>query len=136
MKTFKVFRHSVNGFEAVKVGFSWPALFLGVIWMIIKKLYGLAGLWFTIIVILALVDSAISDFVKNTTQRTLAILIVVVDRLLWLMIWLLPAFMGNKWREANLKKRGYEFVTTVSAETPEAAIASVSKIEQKEITNS
>lgn len=34
-----------------------------------------------------------------------------------------PAFKGNRWREENLAKRGYEYVGTVEAETADAAVA-------------
>ena len=48
MKTFNVFSHPVQGFEAVKVGFSWPAFLFGSLWMLDKGLWRLSGLWFAI----------------------------------------------------------------------------------------
>jgi len=45
MRTFNVYKHPTQGFEAVKVGFSSPAFFFGIIWMMVKKLWGFAGLW-------------------------------------------------------------------------------------------
>jgi Mycobacterial 4 TMS phage holin, superfamily IV len=36
MKQFRVFRHPVRGFEAVKVGVSWPAGFFSVFWMLTR----------------------------------------------------------------------------------------------------
>ena len=39
MKTFKVYEHEIYGYEAVKQGFSWPALFFGFIWALVKKLW-------------------------------------------------------------------------------------------------
>lgn len=44
------------------------------------------------------------------------------------LLWLVPAFEGNRWREENLLKRGYEQLTTVQVETPDAAIAQGSQV--------
>lgn len=37
MKTFNVYKHPTNGFKMIKVGFSWLALFFGLLWMLFKK---------------------------------------------------------------------------------------------------
>lgn len=50
-----------------------------------------------------------------------------IFRLVATALWLIPAFKGNKWREENVSKRGYEQLSTVQAETPEAAVAQMSK---------
>ena len=36
MKVFTVYKHEANGYEAVKVGFSWPALIFHFWWMLSK----------------------------------------------------------------------------------------------------
>ncbi len=46
MRSFNVYRHPAEGYEAVKTGFSWPALLLGIIWMLAKKLWTFAAIWF------------------------------------------------------------------------------------------
>jgi hypothetical protein len=46
MKTFHIYAHPVEGLEAVKIGFSWPACLFGSLWMLEKELWGLAALWF------------------------------------------------------------------------------------------
>jgi len=46
MKVFKVYKHPVSGYEAVKVGFSWPGFFWIVTWLLWKRLWGIAGVWF------------------------------------------------------------------------------------------
>jgi len=38
LKTFVVYRHSIKGYEAVKVGFAWPALVVRPICMLAKRL--------------------------------------------------------------------------------------------------
>ncbi len=114
MKTFRVYKHPTQGFEAVKVGFSWPAFFFDMIWMLVKKLWGFAGIWFCIYVAYAIVDSVIEG------PFGIFVLLVVT-----LAIWLIPGFKGNEWRESNLSSRGYEHVETVSANNPDAAIAQI-----------
>ena len=117
MKVYKVYKHPSLGAEAVKVGFSWPAAFLIVIWMLAKKLWTLAGLWVLAYIILAIVqDSALKS------HSTGAILIILAGHL---ALGLIPAFKGNEWRIKNLTKRGYEFLDSVQAETPNAAMAQV-----------
>ncbi|WP_181919263.1 DUF2628 domain-containing protein [Alkalilimnicola ehrlichii] len=43
MKTFNMFHHPHHGHKAVKVGFSWPGFFFGIIWAAIKGLWWLVG---------------------------------------------------------------------------------------------
>jgi len=39
VKTFNIYHHPIHGYEAVKVGFSWPAFFFAFIWMLLKRLW-------------------------------------------------------------------------------------------------
>ena len=36
MKVFTVYKHESKGYEAVKVGWSWPGFFFGPWWMLVK----------------------------------------------------------------------------------------------------
>jgi hypothetical protein len=45
VKTFNAYCHPTGDFEAVKIGFSWPALFFSFVWMLAKKLWKFAALW-------------------------------------------------------------------------------------------
>ena len=119
MKVFKVYKHPSLGAEAVKVGFSWPAAFFIVIWMLVKKLWIFAGLWIVAYIVLTIIqDSALKSGAAG------AILIVFAGHL---ALALIPAFKGNEWRIKNLTKRGFEFVASVPANTPDAAIAQALK---------
>jgi hypothetical protein len=119
VKVYKVYKHPSLGAEAVKVGFSWPAAFLIVIWMLAKKLWTQAGLWVLAYIVLAIIqDAALKSY------STGAVLIILSGHL---ALGLIPAFKGNEWRIKNLMKRGYEFVDSVQAATPDAAIAQVLK---------
>jgi hypothetical protein len=119
MKTFRVYKHTIKGIEAVKVGFSWPALFFGLIWMLLKKLYVLAVAWFVGYWIIGIIEAVI-DKSNDGGAQVLGSLIIVAGAF---ALWLVPGFKGNKWREDNLTKRGYEHVQTVQAENPDAAVA-------------
>jgi hypothetical protein len=115
VKVFKVYIHPSLGAEAVKVGFSWPAAFFIVIWMLVKKLWIFAGLWIVAYIVLTIIqDSALKS------RSAGAILLVLAGHL---ALALIPAFKGNEWRIKNLTKRGFEFVASVPADTPDAAIA-------------
>jgi hypothetical protein len=44
-----------------------------------------------------------------------------------IVLLLLPGFKGNDWLIYNLKKRGYSYISSIEAESPEAAIEQVIK---------
>ena len=123
MKTFNVYRHPIQGLEAVKVGFSWPAASAGPIWMLAKNLWGLSGLWVAMYFVLSLVE-AVTDRSEPSGAQVLIYLLLVVG---YVILSLIPGFKGNKWREKNLVRRGFELLGTVQAETPETAISQVAK---------
>lgn len=123
MKTFNVYRHPIQGLEAVKVGFSWPAASAGPIWMLAKNLWGLSGLWVAMYFALSLVETVI-DISEPSGAQVLVYLLLVAG---YFTLGLVPGFKGNKWREKNLVRRGFEMIGTVQAETPEAAISQVAK---------
>lgn len=103
---FNIYEHPSLGLEAVKMGFSFPALLFGIVWILTKKQWDMAMLWVFLFVVFF-----------NTTS------VSWIPPIGYLFLWLLPAFTGNTWRENNLSKRGYELLDTINAETPDAAIA-------------
>ena len=123
MKTFNVYRHPIQGLEVVKVGFSWPAAAAGPIWMLAKNLWGLSGLWVAMYFALSLVET-VTDTSEPSGAQVLVYLLLVAG---YFTLGLVPGFKGNKWREKNLVRRGFEILGTVQAETPEAAISQVAK---------
>ena len=121
MKQFRVFRHPVRGFEAVKVGVSWPAGFFSVFWLLAKKLWGWAGFWLGVAVVLSLVEQA----ADSSSELGVKVLLYLIDAVGGLVAGLLPWLKGNIWLESNLRAHGYEFVTVTEAQTPDAAISQV-----------
>jgi len=117
VKIYRVYTHPTFGAEAVKVGFSWPAAFLIVIWMLAKKLWKLSAIWILAYIVLTVVQDAAVK--ANSLAGILMVLAV------HMALALIPAFQGNEWRAKDLSKRGFELVDSVPAKTPDAAIAQV-----------
>jgi uncharacterized protein DUF2628 len=110
MKTFRVFVHPVHGLEAVKSGFSWPAFLLPSVWMLEKRLWGRAALWFAM----------------HTTVDLLAVT-PGIEAALWCVLTAigLRLFAGanaNRWREQRLLKERYEPLKTIAADTSYEAV--------------
>lgn len=119
MKTFNIYKHPVQGVEAVKVGFSWPAFFFGFIWMLIKKLWLLAIVWFGLTMVLSFIENLIVIRQPADSQVFSYALLAIC----YIALWLLPGFKGNAWRESNLLKRGYQKIISLNADNPDAAVA-------------
>jgi hypothetical protein len=119
MKSFDVYKHPTQGFEAVKQGFGWPAFFFTVIWAFLKKMWGIGFAVFGVIILLSFVETVFSEegSVGGVLMMTLA----------QLACYIVVGVKGNDWRRSNLVKRGFDKLSTVDAETPDAAIASVAK---------
>lgn len=127
MKTFKIFVHPDGGRQAVKVGFSWPAFFFGILlsffgailWMLSKGLWRFAGLWSVILVIVVFVENAIRTSALDPAMKS------VLEYVLfgcYLAAMLIPAMKGNDWRVRKLLSRRYAVLTTVAASSPAQAL--------------
>jgi len=119
MKTFDVYKHPTQGYQAVKQGFGWPAFIFTVIWALVKKMWGLGFAFLGVIFLLTLVETA---FEQEGSQGG-----VLVMLLAQLAFYIVVGVKGNDWRRGNLVKRGFERLNTVEAETLDAAIGSVAK---------
>lgn len=120
IKTFQVFKHPMLGYQAVKVGFSWPGLFFSGIWLLLKKLWGYAFVFLIISVVLSFIEAGFEE------QKSLSGMVLV----LWLEIgvYIFVGVKGNEWCVRNLQKRGFQLVETLRAETPDEAIGKISKV--------
>ncbi len=118
VRRYQVYEHPTLGCAAVKQGFSWPALFANIGWMLFKGLYAHAARWlaaYLLLVALLVTGAAGSD--------ELAALLGLLLLAGWLVLWLAPAFKGNQWRAGELARRGYRLKDTVAAATAAAAMA-------------
>ena len=113
MKQYKIFTDPQGRMEAVKQGWSWPGFFFTWIWALVKSLY-LFGILFLLLTIFLI---------------ALRHEIGLVASLLRIIVAIVFGAFGNQWRESNLESRGYDLMDTVSAGTPENAIALYEKQE-------
>ncbi|MFN2267782.1 MAG: DUF2628 domain-containing protein, partial [Desulfonatronovibrio sp.] len=120
MKTFKIFEHPDLGREAVKVGFSWPAFFFGIVWMLVKKLWKYAALWFVIYVFMAIIENLLKSGDVATGMTATYDLMIMLG---YLLIMLIPAFKGNIWRENLLQDKGYILKTKIEASSLAKALS-------------
>jgi len=113
MNQYRIFRHPAGELEAVKQGWSWPAMCFTVLWAFAKRLWTLGGTALACFFVLSLI-------LETTLEpQTLEVL----SRFIGLLVALLFGLRGNIWRENNLLSRGFAHVGTVSAANPESALA-------------
>ncbi len=113
MKNFQIYKHPFYGFECVKIGFSWPALFFGPIWIFISRLWAVFFIWITLYGLIL--------YVSGMPHANLSVPLVLIAISIALLIT--PAFQGNDWLMSSLRKRGYVYVNIVQASSKEEALA-------------
>lgn len=113
MKQYRILKHPAGTIEAVKQGWSWPALFFTFIWAFVKRMWMLGGAVLALAFLVSIVLESIAD---PATVDGLSNVIGIVVSIVF-------GLRGNIWRENNLLSRGFEHVDTVLASNPEGAIA-------------
>ena len=106
MKNFCVLHHPTRGYEAVKMGFCWPAFFFTILWAFCKRLWGVAAVLVGVIVLFGVVEVMSG----GTTSG------------LGLITSFLFGKFGNRWRRWWLEKKGYEAVAFIEAVSPVRAV--------------
>lgn len=112
MNSYKVYKHPVNGYEAVKQGFSWPGFFLCFIWAFFKRMW-LIG---TVLLIVTIVSYPYEAYPLGLR---------VVLELFQIGMGIYIGKHGNQWRAQSLKNRGYRLQREVTAKTDDGAIGAV-----------
>lgn len=108
MKTFYVLENKeIDDKTAVKKGFSWPALFFGAWWAMWHDMWLLFAILFTLTYGIRITEFSIGD--ELTPGIALILFLVSI------VAWLIPAFMGNKWRVHSFSKQGYQVVDEMQA---------------------
>lgn len=135
MRVFDVYSHPVEGYQAVKQGFSWPALFFTFIWAFVKKMAALGFIVLAVMLAMYGLERYV-DSLEGTESGVEAIsgasnysgikVIQIVVGLGNLAVAIFIGFKGNNWRRKNLTGRGFTFVKAVLAASPNVAIASAS----------
>jgi len=120
MSSYKVFKHPEKGFEAVKSGFAWLALF-NPFWPLFRGLWMLFISYIFVIIIITSIDFAFYGFdgyidIKNADDLQLFFLIIQI------VIFCSPGFKGNEWTVKNLQKKGYIFCFSIEAKNKKEAL--------------
>lgn len=137
MKTFNVYQHPTLGYQAVKVGFCWPAFFFGGIWALVSKMWVASALIWLIGLIAGAIAAAIAGGVLGVVDLNMRnegytgaipsaywdVVIGFAELVGFLIVQVVVGINGNKWRSKNLLGRGYEKIATVHAGNKEAALA-------------
>lgn len=116
MKAYKVYKHPVKGYKAIKQGFSWPGFFLAFFWAFYKRLW-LIG---TVLLIIAIVSYPYKAYPLGLRA---------VLELFQIGMSIYVGKHGNKWREHSLKDRGFRFQREVTAKTGDAAVGVIAEVE-------
>ncbi len=95
--------------ELVKEGFSWPAFVFGVAWALYHKLWLVAA---ALVAVSAVIGVAFEQFQLGETAAALTFFALAV----------LVGLMGNDWRRASLRRRGYLEDGVVTASDAETAL--------------
>ncbi|SFJ29706.1 hypothetical protein SAMN04488082_102239 [Desulfomicrobium apsheronum] len=130
MNKFQVFEHPSMARVAVKAGFSWPALILGVffssmgciVWLLFNRLWRFAALWAAILVIFIFLDSTIRTSIHDTSLQSM---FQVALFALFFLSSLVPAFKGNAWKAGKFSALGYSHVRTIRASSSHNAMKMV-----------
>lgn len=122
MNNYKIFKSTSDTYEAVKQGWSWPAFFFVIFWLLIKRLWVVAIILF--IIMLPIVAYFMPDLQHATDQqiKEASDMMNRIGLIVETPIRFILAFYGNKLREQNLIKRNYVLVGNITAESPAKAI--------------
>lgn len=120
MKRFNIFEHPRMEAQAVKIGFSWPAFFFGFFWLLARQLWQYAGIWLGVYLLMVYADSSIQSGGHSPWMKSALNYALYTG---YLTIMLIPAFLGNSWREKMLLGKGFRLKNTVQAATPDEALA-------------
>ncbi len=117
-RRYAVYAHPAGGAQAIKLGACWPVLFLGWAWMLYRRLYLHALTWFLLWSLIALLCIAVLVDGDSRVGLWAALLLSGA-----IVAWLLPVFLGNRWREQALCRQGYACVAQLPAPTEAEAIS-------------
>jgi len=125
MSSYKVFKHPIEGFEAVKSGFAWLAPF-NPVWPLFRGLWMLFITYIFFILVLTSIDALIyglDDFIDISNANNLQWIFLIIQ----FIIFVSPGFKGNEWTANNLQKKGYVFDCSIDAKNKTEALIAANK---------
>ena len=111
---YRILINDSSDLRAVKVGFSWPAFILNLIWLVAN------GLWLGALLIFVLIVGGLLLFGSAVQSSPVAASAVFVAAEIALLLYL--GFRGNDWLASHLESRGYTQVRTLDATNFENAL--------------
>jgi len=116
IKTFNIFNHPTKGYIAVKVGFSFPAMFFHHFWMLFKGLSGVFIIYlFALGFVLIIADA-------ESTARTPDLTLIWSSFFIYIFIWIYAGIKGNDWISKKYLKQGCSLVTSIKAKNKNDAV--------------
>ena len=128
MKTFAVYEKSENNRAAVKVGFCWPGVIWSGFWLLFVRLWEQAGIAFGTFVLCY--ATALAFFFEANRVDTATAIVSPVS----LAIAIIIGTKGNRWRQTNLRARGFNLVAVVSAKSKDEAIVKLRDMSPEELS--
>lgn len=95
-------QHPAKGIVEVPLGFSWPALLLGPMWAIVKRLWLVFGF-----LLLALI---LITFVDLYSKASHSIALTVVPLVFYIAYMYVCGKYANAWWRWTLERRGFQLV--------------------------
>jgi len=136
LQTFKVFKHPVYGFQAIKTGWSWPAFLFDWIWAFAKKLW-LVGFWIFMAYLVLQAGTAylmgdecrygaadVSRYLEpSETCLPTQLIGAYIDAILLLCLKVYFGRTAHRYREQMLEGRGFQLLGQIEAHSADDAIA-------------
>jgi len=107
LPTYRILTNDLGDTRAVKVGFSWPAFFLNVLWAVAN------GLWVVALLILVLAVCGLILFSSAVQSSPVLVSLGAVSAEVALLTFL--GARGNDVLASHLERRGYVKSSVVSA---------------------
>ena len=124
VRSFKIYKHHIKGYKAVKVGIAWLASIFMPIWFLFRGMWSIFFTYIILLFIAVAIDEAIYGHISSIDFNNAS-----NGEWVWagiqFIVFILPLFKGNDWTAKHLVKKGYLLVETVDAISKENAIAIV-----------
>jgi len=114
---FSVYHHPVDGWAAVKQGFSWPALVLGIFWALFNRLWSIAFALLGVSIGIQLLELLLLESVGLGGTALLL--------LAQLGVGVYVGQRGNHWLRARLLSQDYLFERELEAPSQAKAVSMV-----------
>jgi hypothetical protein len=104
---YRILKNDSGDVRAVKIGFSWPAMILNLVWLIAN------GLWLGALLVFVLIVSGLLVFSSALQESPIAASGLFVAGEIALLFFL--GLRGNDWLASHLESRGYHHAQSLEA---------------------